>query len=285
MSEVMAIFKKKESTGMFRKEREGELVKSKTVSTILFLSFIVIATVWFLFFSDFFSISKYEVGELRVLDRGAVAGEMDHFFDQQQHGPISGRNIFLFDPIKLEKFLKKTFFIENATVEKIYPNILRLTISERQRSVIFITNNQMLILDDYGIVTDKADETTVSSTRTYLSNPSPIESSKEIYIIAPTSTSYQIGYEYTSSEQVRSWLELAKKLRDAGIWFKAFELNLETPDILSVILKDNKNVLFDIKIVPDEQIETLRLFLQTKPNMDEINDYIDVRIPGRIYYK
>jgi hypothetical protein len=81
------------------------------------------------------------------------------------------------------------------------------------------------------------------------------------------------------------WLDTANKLRDAGIWFKALDIG-STPQVaISVILKENKTVLMVMDDLLDAQIETLRQYLATKPKLDEVKEYIDVRVPGKIYYK
>ncbi|MFZ6014815.1 MAG: cell division protein FtsQ/DivIB [Patescibacteria group bacterium] len=239
-----------------------------------------------MFFSSFFDIEKIEINDLAVLQKDVLAGEMGEYIDSRaDKWPWGRRNIFVFDIKKLEEFIKDEFFVENVTVDKEYPNILRLKLQERQRSVILVSKNQIYIVDDYGVITSLADSGTASSTKLYLTSSAPIESSKEIYIIAPTSTDYQIGFEYTKPEIVRSWLDLAKDLRDSGIWFKAIELDLDFDSMVKVILKENKKVYFDMSEAAVMQIETLRQFIQTKPNWDDIHEYIDVRVPGRIYYK
>jgi len=80
-------------------------------------------------------------------------------------------------------------------------------------------------------------------------------------------------------------LDIANRLREAGIWFKALDIGLEPQSLLQVLIKENKYVLVDTDDLLDAQIETLRQFLATKPKMDQIHEYIDVRVPGRIYYK
>ncbi len=79
-------------------------------------------------------------------------------------------------------------------------------------------------------------------------------------------------------------LDLAEKLREAGIWFKALYLDDNEAGIVTIILKENKDVIIDADAPLESQIETLRQFIQAKPNWDDIQEYIDVRIPGRIYY-
>lgn len=177
------------------------------------------------------------------------------------------------------------FFVGGIIVDKSYPNILRLKIKERQRSVVLVTRNNMYVVDDYGVVTDLADDKTISNARSYLISPSPIETPKEVYIINSVTSTYDKGQVFTDSSRVRRWLDTSNKLREAGIWFKALDIGSNPTDSITVILKENKNVLMGTNDLLDSQIETLRQFLATKPNMDQIYEYIDVRVPGKVYYK
>ncbi len=267
------------------KGRGGRQKPRPWLAYFLFVLFIIIASFWFVFFSGYFSVGEYEVNALTVLERDAVTGEIGKFLDARESWIKDKRNIFLIDEQNVADHLMNTFFIESAVVDKIYPNILRLKIKERQRSVILVTRNKIYIVDDYGVITDYADQATVSTTREFLSSSVPVDSLKEIFVIMPTSTDYEIGLKYTDTNIVRGWLDLAEKLRNSGIWFKAIQINDSEPGILHIILKENKDVIMDEDISLEAQIDTLRQFIQTKPAWDDIQEYVDVRIPGRIYYK
>ncbi len=280
----------------FKKQQKNEmdniLVKrgvkrreSVWITCILIFLFLLFLSFWFVFFSGYFSIEEYQINTLNVLEKDIVIGEVGKYLDGTNGLIRDRRNIFLIDEHDIENYLMNTFFVESVTVDKIYPNILRLNIKERQRSVILVSKNKIYIVDDYGFIIDLADQAMISSTREFLSSTTPVDSLKEIFIITPTSTNFEIGSRYSSTEVVRGWLDLAEKLRNSGIWFKAIQINDNEPDILHIILKENKDVILDEGISLEAQIDTLRQFIQTKPDWNNIHEYVDVRIPGRIYYK
>ena len=271
--------------GMFREERQTRSLKTRGVIYALLISFFFVAFFWFLFFSGYFNVTNYQIGEMTVIDRQAVVGEMEAYFNQPKQWPWSRRNIFSLNDDDLENYLKQKFFVDNVTVDKSYPNILRLKLKERQRSVILVTNNNIYIVDDYGVVTDPADSAMVSSTRKFLTSTVPVELSKEIYVVTATSTIFQKGQVVVSMDMVRGWLNLAIKLRDAGIWFKALEPQIQDVNLIKIVLKENKRVLMDLNLPWEGQIESLRQFILSKPKWEEINEYIDVRVQGRIYYR
>lgn len=271
--------------GMFRDEREGRLHKTKGAIYGLLLCFVFVSAIWFFLYSDLFKIKKVEIGPLTVLRQEAVAGEIEAYFNQPKKWPWGNRNIFFLDEKDFKKYLMNKFFVGSITVDKSYPNILRLKIEERQRSVVLVTRNNMYVVDDYGVVSDLADDKTINDTRNYLNNPSPVETPKEVYIINSVTSTYDKGQVFTDSSRVRRWLDTSNKLREAGIWFKALDIGLKPTDSITVVLKGDKNVLMESDDLLDSQIETLRQFLATKPNMDQIYQYIDVRVPGKVYYK
>ncbi len=271
--------------GMFRRQRQGMTMQKQAVVYALLISFVVLGGIWFLFFSGFFDVHKIELSKLQVLGEGAVRGEIEAYFNQPKQHIWGNRNIFSLDEQDLAKYLSSKLFVDNLTVDKSYPNILRLKIKERQRSVVLVTNTDIYIVDDYGVISDRADTSTAATTRQFLTGTTPIETSKEIYVIAPISASFEKGQSFASSTRVRAWLELGNKLRDAGVWFRALQIQPEPLNTLYVILKENKNVILDLDQPVDGQVETLRQFILTKPKWSDINEYIDVRIPGKIYYK
>ncbi len=281
----MRWFRKKEA-GMFTEDRAGRQNKSRWVKRSLFISFFVISFLWFVFYSGYFAVSQYEVGELNVLSSEAVIGEMEAYFNQPKEWPWGNRNIIILDPKKIEDHLASKFFIESVIVDKLYPNILRLNIQERQRSVVLVTKTGVYVIDDYGVVTDLADTNTASTTLKVLTDPSPVDMSKEVLIISSVTSTYDKGQIYVESNKVRQWLDLTIKLRDAGIWFKGLDIGSEpNTDTLNLVLKENISVLIELDDTLDLQIETLRQFLNTKPDLSQVQDYIDVRVPGKIYYK
>lgn len=270
---------------MFRDERMGRLHKTKGAIYGLLIGFVICSIFWFIFYSGFFDIKKIEISPLQVLRAEAIEGEVGAYFNGPKKWPWGNKSIFTLDEKNLKKVLMDKFFVENVFVDKSYPNILRLKIIERQRSVVLITKNNMYVVDDYGVVTDFADATTTSVTRQFLVSPSPVNTPKEIYVITSVTTTYDKNQAFTDSTTVRKWLVTANKLRDAGIWFKALEIGSGPSEAVSIILKENKNVLFEMDDTLDTQIETLRAFLASKPKLDQIYEYIDVRVPGKVYYK
>lgn len=281
----MKWFKRKE-TGMFAEDRVDRQNKSRWVKFSLFASFIILSLFWFIFYSNYFSVTEYEVGDLNVLSREAVIGEVEAYFNRPKEWPWGNRNILILDPIKIENHLADKFFIDRATVDKSYPNILRLNIQERQRSVILVTKTGVYIIDDYGVVTDLADSVTASAIMSALTDSSPVDTPKEVLIISSVTSTYDKGQVYVESNRVRQWLDLTLKLRDTGIWFKGLDIGSEPDrDTMNLVLKENISVLMELDDTVDLQIETLRQFLNTKPDLSEVREYIDIRVPGKIYYK
>lgn len=271
---------------MFSGDRAGQVNKSKWVKRSLFFSFFIASCLWFVFYSGYFTVSQYEIGELNVLSGEAVRGEIEAYFNGPKKWPWGNKNIIVLDQKKLEEYLAGKFFVESVIVDKFYPNILRLNIQERQRSVVLITKTGVYIIDDYGVVTDQADSVMASSIIKALTDPSPVDTPKEVLIISSVTSTYTKGQVYVESTRVRQWLDLTLELRDAGIWLKGLDIGSEPDtDTLNLVLKENISVLIELDDTVDLQIETLRQFLNTKPDLSEVREYIDIRVPGKIYYK
>jgi len=272
--------------GVFKEERIEKKRKVQKVMYFFFFLFLLIGIFWFLFFSEFFNVKKYEVSDLKVLNKSAIIGEIDTYLNVYNKWPWGIKNIFSINTLDLEKYLKNKFFVDDLIVDKRYPNILRLKIKERQRSVVLATNSQFYVVDDYGVILNSLDSDSARLMKKFLVSSDSVQVTKEILIISATSTMFSNGQKFTESKVVRSWLDLAKKLREAGIWFKAIKV-VNDLDIgtVRILIENNKEVIFDVNDPLDPQIDTLRQLILSKPKFEEIKEYIDVRIPGRIYYK
>ena len=122
-------------SGTYAKTRTGLVNTHRATAIALATSCIALSIVWFIFVSRYWSVTKIETNDLHDLSREEVASTTYDLLDNGGWKPWDRRNIFFVDPQQLEQDLHDRLFVEQVVVDKVYPNVLRLKIEERQRSV------------------------------------------------------------------------------------------------------------------------------------------------------
>jgi len=234
--------------------------------------------------SKFWDIKKIEVNELAVISRGEVIDAVFKILDENDHFIIKGRNIFFIDTKDLETELNESLFVENVTVDKSYPNILRLIVKERQRSVVIASKDQLLTVDINGLVTGEAIDEVKDELRLRLNDKSFSDSAHPPLILCDLQELATSGYQVADQETVKRWLDTYKTLLSEGLEFRYIKIDDALSRTLRIRLENGIDLLVDILSPLDPQIETYDKYRQSKPKVNP-KEYIDVRIPGKLYIK
>ena len=272
-------------SGTYAKTRTGLVNTHRATAIALATSCIALSIVWFIFVSRYWSVTKIETNDLHDLSREEVASTTYDLLDNGGWKPWDRRNIFFVDPQQLEQDLHDRLFVEQVVVDKVYPNVLRLKIEERQRSVFLASKDQLLNVDTNGIVTGDAGGKGVDDARLQLRNKLLATVSRLPLVVLELPEPASAGYQVTQPEHVKRWITAYKTLVAAGVQFTY--MTLESADTQTARLKTDKGFQLVIDLSQDlqPQIDTYKKFLQAKPNSMAINEYVDVRVPGKLYIK
>lgn len=134
------------------------------------------------FVSGHWSVSTIEMNDLKGIDRGEVASTTLDLFDRGPWKPWDKRSLFFIDEAELAAQLRERLFAEQVVVDKVYPDILRLKIQERQRSVVFASKDQLLLIDTSGIVTGEASGNLADSSRALLTGRSVAQTTQPVVV-------------------------------------------------------------------------------------------------------
>lgn len=271
--------------GIFANERDGLRRSSRLIVSCLCLTFLVVSSVWFLFVSGVFTVTQIEVKGIKALDQEVVASTTYQLIDAGAWKPWDKRNLFFIQPTTLAEDLQHQLFAEQVTVEKVYPNVLRLLISERQRSVVMVSKGQFLLVDVQGIVTAEADPATLERVQRLLSKNDLMSADQLPVIIHDLPEPATAGYQAAKPESVRAWIEASKTLLGARIRHRY----LTVPDIdgttMEVQTDGNINIVMERGSQMATQIEMYRKFMENKQKEVQVKEYIDVRVPGKVFVK
>jgi len=270
--------------GIFHQERAGLTRSNWMIGSVLVASCIALSVLWFFFFSGFWSISDIQVGTLQELDRGEVVSSTMEILDQHS-APWNKRNIFLVDTDDLVKGLRERLFAESVAVEKSYPNVLRLIIRERQRSVVVASGSQLLNVDTDGIVTGETQGDDADQSRLLLKGIAVADQIHHPVIATDLSEAATAGYQAADASDVKRWIESYRAFIGSGMRFRYLHLTSPTSTTVYVVSTGGYRVIVDMLQPLDPQIETFLKFLRSKPKDFLIYEYVDVRIPGKLYVK
>ena len=252
---------------------------------LLVSGFFLTAGLWFIFSSGYWDIKTVEIGELKTLERGEVLRELDQSLNDRGWRPWHVHNLLMMDEKKISNQLRDRLFIEQIAVEKVYPNILRLKIVERQRSVVLVSDNQFFIVDTTGVITSIAEDDVVSSTRARLNLRAITDNAHLPIIVMKTADPVAPGFEIAKSDQVKRWLEASHKIVLEGLQFCFMDIDSPESNLARFKAPKNYNIYIDLSRSLEVQIAAYKDFIKSKSNEDSIKEYIDVRIPGRVFVK
>lgn len=271
--------------GTYQTKRAGLSRSNRLIGYTLVIAFFLLASVWFIFVSKYFSVTDLQIEGLHELERGEVTSSTYDALDTGAWKPWDKRNIFFIDTDALSNDLQERLFAESITVDKIYPNVLRLIVKERQRSVFFVTKYQIVSVDTSGVVTEDATDTSAAYVRLRLNGQALADPTQPPIIVCSIEDPLTGGYQVTDAKNVKRWIESYRTFIRSGMRFRTIEFESPTSTTAQVNAEGNYKVRIDISQDPKAQIDSYLKFLSSKPKSVHILEYIDARIPGRLYVK
>jgi len=272
-------------SGTFSQAR-GILQRSNRFLVLaLVLAFAVAAGVWFVFVSGYFSVKQFEINDLHTIGREEVVSSAYEALEKGKWRPWDKTNLLLIDENDLAEQLKIRLFAERVTVDKSYPNILRLLIEERQRSVVLASKDQFLVIDMGGVVAGEAGDNAAKEARDSISGSLIANLNRTPIILCELPELATAGYQVTNQDTLKTWIGAYRAFIGSGLKFRYIRLQEPGSKTAKLAMADGWDAYFDLDKDLLAQIETYKKFIQSKPRGFKASEYIDVRVPGKIYVK
>ena len=239
-----------------------------------------------LFTNDAFAINAVEVRGVKTIDPVEVTREVLQVLDRRgEWRPWSARHTWFVDEEALALELKDRLFVGNVIVDKSYSNVLRLSIEERTKKVIFHSHKQYFWVDLQGIATDELNKEELKIAQSRLlgqrlatnDDPPIIKNDLDDMIVK--------GSVLTDSRRAKEWIKLAEDLKSYKLLYREIEPPTASSTMFTVLSHEGYDVLMDITAPLELQVKTYLGFIKTKPEGLKPLDYVDVRVPGRVYLK
>lgn len=274
-----------EAGDMNRGLQRAKSSKRRAVFTILAVG-AIFGWTYLVFISDVFSVNAIEVRGAKELDPMDITREVFAVLDaREEYRPWPTRHSWFLDREDLEEKLKNRLFVLHATVEKSYDNILRLSIEERLKRVVFHSHQQYFWLDLQGVATGALSDEEKRDIQARLLGNRLIRSDEPPVIKRDLDELVAAGFVLANQSEAHEWVSLSEELGTAGLAYRELEPPTASSSLFKVLSVEGFNVLMDITAPIESQVSTYQSFIKNKPDDLGQPEYIDVRVPGRVYLK
>lgn len=227
----------------------------KFVKYFIFILAIIVGLAYVLFFSSVFTIKN-------IATEGSPSDETLTYLDQ-----FKGRNIFMIRAKEIASVVEeKNTQFKTVDVSLGIPSTLRVIFTERLPVAVWQTNGKNYLLDENAIVftqTDAVDKDLMI-----------VVDNKNIEVKPPV--------QISSSNFIDFLKNVNSKIGQLGMKISKFEIG-ETTFQVDAMTDKNIKIIFDTTRSVSDQMDAAEKTYKEKK--DEIKQYMDVRVEGKVYYQ
>lgn len=246
----------------------------------------IIGWPYVLFMSDAFTVNAVEVRGVKTMDPVEVTREVFQILDKRgAWRPWPARHAWFIDGNVLANELKDHLFVANVIVDKSYNNVLRLSIEERSKKMIFHSHRQYFWVDISGIALEELSAEEMKTAQARLLGQRLATNDDPPIIKQDLDDTISNGFILADSRRAKEWIKLAEDLKSYKLLYREIEPPTASSTLFKVLSHEGYDVLMDITAPLELQVKTYLGFIKTKPAGLKPLDYVDVRVPGRVYLK
>ena len=195
------------------------------------------------------------------------------------------RHAWFIDRNHLAQELESRLFLANVVVDKSYTNVLRLSVEERSKRVVFHSHKQYFWVDMQGLATEALTTDERLNVQSRLLGTRAIGSDEPPVIKRDMDQDISVGASIASQQEAREWVKLAEDVTALKLAYREIEPPEATSTMFKVLSLEGYEVLMDITAPLDLQVRTYQEFVKSAPEDIGKPQYVDVRVPGRVYLK
>lgn len=227
------------------------------ISLLVLIVFIVL--IYLIFFSKFFVIKNVEI-------IGSPTQNIRDRLDQ-----FKGQNLFSFKIRDVEKaFVEENQNLIGVKMYRGIPDTIRIKFEDRDPKIIWESANKKYLVDEKAILYKEIDESSLSS----FADLPLVKDSNNLSTKIPS----QI-----SSEQFINFIRAAKTdFNSQKIEIEYFEIKETTFQMTAVTKQGLKIYLNSLRPLSDQTEAFRKVYDQFK---NEIKEYIDLRVEGKVYFR
>lgn len=249
---------------------------------------------YFFIFSSFYNITNIEVQGNKIISTDDVLDIVHEQLGSHRLLVFNSRNIFVFDKQKLKKKISAKVVTDSLRIDKILPNTLKISITEKLAVLKWVANDEEYLTDSNGIVIKKFYKKTLPKLFQLDINPNlntasqeiPAESGSFIKVSNQANQNVNLNDKVLSPEDVQFVLNLWEEFNNFD-YLRIISLSVPSslPPYLEVKLESGCKIYFNLVDSLEKQISRLHLLIDKdikKENLYTI-DYIDLRLGQKTY--
>ncbi|MFB6226148.1 MAG: cell division protein FtsQ/DivIB [Candidatus Paceibacteria bacterium] len=295
------VWKKNKKKNPYKNREEGSSFKRYL---LLFSSLAAIAgIIYFLLFHPFFEVDEIKATGLKEIKKESLISSIKGIISHEKYYFLSQKNFFLLNKEQIKQILKQKYPIRNITINKSFPDTLKIDIEEKVSTIIYDNGAKYAYLSRSGEVTEiirevgKNEWKTVSTKKKKANTSSKIKKRHipPVISIKKEMGKYPIIYDKNGGEIKKGQQVLSQRVIN-GIteWYS----NLSKTDIsfeYATVATSSKELIiytdqrWHIKTNPNsrvnDQFKKLNFVLNNKLKQRRPRKYIDVKYADRVYWK
>lgn len=231
---------------------------SQIVLAIFYLS-ILVGAVYFLFFSQVFEINQIKTSGLSLIDRDSFEKELY----QYKH-----KNLLLLNTLKIRlQLLKQYSELTTLKVTKSLPTALEVCVEERKPSLVWRKEGIDYLVDEDGYIILEGDK----------------DFFQDYLVLYDQSDTQLKENEPVVSSEFLKFAKTTKRLLDQNKLFQEFEFFLGNSNYELKVVTPGFPIFFNTVREAKEQVLALE---EVYPEIHKkVVEYIDLRVPGKVFYK
>ncbi|MFA5777032.1 MAG: FtsQ-type POTRA domain-containing protein [Parcubacteria group bacterium] len=251
---------------------------SKIIFRFIFLLFAV-SLAYILFLSPFLEIRKVYLEGTIELNREDVNNKINEVLAKKTLNLISRNNFILFPYSKIKSELLGGFKkISNVKIEKIFPDSIKVKITERKSLLIWCSAGPCFIIDENGYAYTGADF-----------ESEEIKQNNLLSIIDNSGKPVIMGEKILNDNYIKFAISLKDELdRETGIKVNSeYHTGSKMADEVKVKTEEGWEIYFSAVLPIEDSVRTLKTFLDKEIDQGERSklEYVDLRAENRAYYK
>lgn len=269
-------WKKTRVSGRRRKTRSASSYSFASIASMALAVLLVVGAMYVLYFSSFFRIENIIVeNDGAIVPSEDIVSRVEQVYSQRSFLLFSQQNIFLFPVDDVEKGLLSDFSsIYYASIDKDFPNVLRISIKERQPVFLWKQNETFYFIADDAVATHQATELEVQGS----SLPIVESMQGQDVVLGETVTNARVMKFVALLEDVFT--------SKTGFDIESYSLPSSRAAELNVKIVDGPQIFFNLENTAESQLENLVLVIEEElsGNISGL-EYIDMRVGSWVYYK
>lgn len=215
-------------------------------------------------FSPLFTIANVRIDGLEIIKRAEVESILAR----------ENKNIFRFSVNHALRALNQTYFLDEARIQKIYPQSLAVNLKEKYPQFEYQTPDYFYLLDPNGLVIDQM---TATSTRLKDNLTLIMEDQSKIYASRD---------QAIDAKKIEALVFFMEKLDvEAQIETEKIKFSRSEPEVITLQTKEGFGIIFSY--TEDQATQSFKVIILLKSLGDQRKNllYINARFVDRIYYK